>query len=132
MAAPTYGTDLQTVNLAEATTGWAALGGGGAGLSASPDIAVEGTNCVDKQITAAEKGQVFDNGTGITNGANNHFFIWIACTTPGLIDTYINRGLTAVIGSSTSAYVQFHLTGSDEFKLAQSFKCWPIRYERPR
>jgi hypothetical protein len=128
MAAPAYNTDLATVDLAETTTGWSALGGGAAGLSASPDIAVEGTNCVDKQITNAEKGQVFDNGSALTNGANNHFFIWIAMTTPGLLDTYINRGLSAVIGSSTSAYVQFHLTGSDEFKLAQAFKCWPIRY----
>lgn len=128
MAAPTYGTDLTTVNLAESTTGWSAWGGGGAGLSASPDLALEGTNCVDKQITNAEKGQFHDNGSGYSPGTNDHFFIWLFCGTPGLIDTKANRGMMAVIGSSTSAYVKFHLTGSDVFDNTEVAKCWPIRY----
>lgn len=128
MAAPSYSTDLADITLAESTTGWSALGGGASGLSASPDIAVEGTNCVDKQITNAEKGQVYDNGSTITPGSLEHFFIWVAITTPGLINTYANRGLAAIIGTSTSAYNAFHLTGSDRFRLEEAFFCWPIRY----
>ena len=128
MAAPSYATNLADITTAESTTNWSALGGGASGLSASPDIAVQGTNCVDKQVTSAEKGQVFDNGATITPGSAEHFYIWIAITTPGLIDTYANRGLTAVLGTSTTAYNKFHLTGSDQFRLAESFYCWPIRY----
>lgn len=127
MVAPSYATNLTNITLAENTTGWSALGGGGAGLSASPDIAVEGTNAVDKQITNAEKGQEF-SFTAVTPGANEHFYVWIANTTPGLINTLANRGLAMVAGNSNANLMQFHLTGSDVFKLEEAFYCWVIRY----
>jgi hypothetical protein len=129
VAAPAYATDLADINLAETTTGWAALGGGASGLSASPDIAMQGPNCIDKQITNSEKGQVFNNGSGITPGADEHFFIWAFMSTPGLAATLVNRGLAAVIGSATTAYVQFHVEGSDTYgAVGRVGKCYPIRY----
>jgi hypothetical protein len=128
MAAPSYATNLTDITLAESTTSWSALGGGASGLSASPDIAVEGTNCVDKQVTNAEKGQMYDYGSTITMGSADHVYIWISITTPGLVDTYANRGLAATIGTGTGARNTFHLTGSDRFKLAEAFACWPVRY----
>ena len=51
MAAGTYSTDLTDITLCEATTGFSALGGGGAGLGAGVDFAIQGTNAVDKQVS---------------------------------------------------------------------------------
>lgn len=127
MVAASYGTDLATIDLCEATTNFSAFGGGASGLSASPDIAMEGTNCVDKQVTNADKGMM-SNITGITLGADDHIYVWISATTPGLLDTYTLNGHYAAIGTGTGAFVKFHLTGSDEFTYDQAFKCWPIRY----
>ena len=129
MAAPAYATNLVDITTAESTTGWSAYGGGASGLSASPDLSVQGTNAVDKQITNAEKGQYYDNGSTITPGSGEHFLIWQFNSTPGLIDTSANRGQHAFIGTSASNYVQFHLTGSDVFALSEIARCWPIRYQ---
>lgn len=129
MAAPSYSTNLVDITTAETTTGWSAFGGGGAGLSASPDLAVQGTNAVDKQVTNSEKGQYFDNGATITPGADEHFYIWGFMSTPGLLDTKTNRGLAAYMSTGGgSDYVQFHLTGSNVFQLSEVVRPWVIRY----
>lgn len=129
MAAPAYTTDLFTITDAESVTGWAALGGGGAGIAPGPDLSMQGTNCIDKQITAAEKGMVYNNGATITQGTDTHFYVWIFLATPGLADTLQNRGLSVVAGTSTTAYVQFHVEGSDTYgAVGRVGKCYPIRY----
>ena len=76
MAAPNYTTDLTDINLAENTTNYVAYGGGGAGLAAGADYAMQGINCVDKQVTSAEKGILYNNTAGITMTAGDHTFIW--------------------------------------------------------
>lgn len=129
MAAPTYATDLANITLAEATTGFTALGGGASGLAIGPDLAMQGTNCVDKAVSASEKGHIYDNGTTITPGASEHFFVWLALGTPGLANTLANRGITVAIGTSTTAYNQFHVGGSDTLgATARVGRCYPIRY----
>jgi len=129
MAAPTYDKDLVDITTAESTTGWSALGGGASGLSASPDLSMQGTNCVDKQITAAEKGQIFDWGARITPGASEHFFVWAFVGTPGLTATIANRGLAIVAGTATNAYVQFHVEGNLTYGAGGRVgKCYAIRY----
>lgn len=130
MAVPVYSTDLSTrlITDAETTTGWAALGGGASGLSASPDLSMQGTNCVDKNITAAEKGQVFDSG-GTTIGAGEHIFTWLYVATPGLTALLASRGVSVVIGSATNAYVQYHVEGSDTYGAAGRVgKCYVVDY----
>ena len=99
MAAPSYTEDLTDITLAESITGWGALGGGAAGIAIGPDFAMQDTNCVDKQITAAEKGHYFDNGAGVTPGANTHFFVWVFLATPGIAASLANRGLTIIAGT---------------------------------
>jgi len=129
MAAPSYTEDLTDITLAENTTGWSALGGGASGLAAGPDFAMEGTNCVDKQVTASEKGQVFAAGAGIAPGANTHFFVWAFLATPGLANTLANRGLAIIIGTGLAAYNAFHVEGSNTYGAAGRVgKCYPIRY----
>jgi hypothetical protein len=127
--AATYTTDLTPITLAESTTGWAALGGGAAGLGVGVDFAMEGTYCVDKQITASEKGQVYNNGSTITPGVNTHFFVWVFLATPGLANTLANRGLSVVLGTATTAYVQFHVEGSNTYgATGRVGKCYAVRY----
>lgn len=113
MVAATYTSDLTDIFLWESTTGVSAFGGGAAGLGASPDYAIEGTNAVDKQVSAAEKGFLYDNVSNFTIGADDHFYIWINLAVYGLADTRNNRGITACIGDDTSNFVQFHVNGSD-------------------
>ena len=130
MAAPSYTEDLTDIiaNITS-TTGWSALGGGGAGLGVGADFAMQGSNAVDKQITAAEKGMVYDNGASITNATGIHFYTWIFLATPGLADTLALRGLTMVAGTTTGAYVQFHVEGNDTYGAAgRVARCYPIRY----
>lgn len=113
MTLATYTSDLTDIYLFEATTSVGAYGGGGAGLSASPDLAIEGTNCVDKQVSNAEKGFLRDNTSNFTIGADDHFYIWVVASTPGLNDTRNNRGVVVAIGDDTSNFVKFHVDGSD-------------------
>jgi len=129
MAVPSYTEDLTDIDLAESTLGWVAYGGGGAGLSASPDFSMQGTNCLDKQITNADKGTMFDNGSGITLGAGDHVFIWHFCATPGLTDTLANKGASVLVGSGTGAYCQYHVEGNNTYGASgRVARCYPIDY----
>lgn len=117
MAAASYVSDLTDIFLFESTTGVSAYGGGGAGLGTGADFAMEGTLAVDKQITSADKGIMYDNGTNFTIGADDHFFVWILGATPGLCDTRDNHGISACIGDGTTAFVKFHVNGGDTLPL---------------
>ena len=128
MAAPTYAEDLTDITLSETTTGWSAYGGGASGLSASPDLAIQGTNCVDKQITNADKGQYFDSG-GTSIAAGDHVWIWHFCGTPGLTDTIALKGASVLIGTGGTAYCQYHVEGSDTYGASgRVARCYPIDY----
>ena len=127
MTAATYTSDLTDIFLFETTTGISAYGGGGAGLGAAPDFAMEGTNAVDKQVKAADKGMLFDSGSSFTIGTNDHFFIWIMGATPGLNDTRDNGGIVVGIGDSTSDFVKFHVDGSDTLPLGGG-KVYALRF----
>lgn len=127
MAVPTYSTDLTDIDLAETVTGYVAYGGGGAGLGAGADFSMQGSNCVDKQVTAAEKGILFDNGVGITMTAGDHTFIWQYTATAGVTDTLVNRGVVVNIGSGSGAFVKYHVEGSDTFGAGgRVAKCYAV------
>jgi hypothetical protein len=113
MVAATYTSDLTDIYMFESTTGVGAYGGGASGLGASPDYAIEGTNAVDKQIDNAEKGFLYDAVTAFSIGPNDHFFIWANLAVYGLANTRDLRGIVVNIGDSTTAFVKFHVAGSD-------------------
>lgn len=127
MTVATYTSDLTDIFLFESTTSVSAYGGGASGLGASPDYAVEGTNAVDKQIDAAEKGFLYDNVSNFTIGADDHFFIWVNLAVYGLADTRNNRGIVANIGDDTSNFVKFHVAGNDTLPLGGA-NPYPIRF----
>lgn len=129
MAAPSYTEDLTDVTLAESTTGWTAYGGGASGLGVGPDLSMEGTNCVDKQVSNADKGQYFDNGSGITLGTGDHVFVWVFNSTPGITATWQNKGTSVFIGTGSTAYCQYHMDGSDTYgAIARVARCYVVDY----
>lgn len=129
MAAPSYTEDLTDVTLAETTTGWSAYGGGASGLAQNPDSSMQGTYGVGKQITSADKGMYYDNGSGITLGTGAHVYVWLFCTTPGLTDTIQNKGTSIYIGTTSANYCQYHVEGNDTYGAAGRVgKCYPINY----
>lgn len=129
MAAPSYTEDLTDITLSEDITNWTALGGGASGLGAGADFSMQGTNCVDKAVSASEKGQIFNFGSTITPAANTHFFVWVFLATPGLASTLALRGLAIILGTATTAYNAFHVEGSDTYGgEGRVGICYPIRY----
>ena len=130
MAVPVYNTDLTDITTAESTTGWSAYGGGSSGLSASPDLSMQGSNCVDKSVTNADKGQYF-SGSAVTLGTSpqDHVFIWHFCATPGLTDTLAQKGASVMIGTGSTANCKYHIQGNDTYGAAGRVgRCYPIDY----
>jgi|GEM_PF-2583187 len=129
MALADYATDLVDIDTGEAetTTGYVAYGGGGAGLGAGADFAMQKVNCIDKQITAAEKGILFNNGAGLTVPLGDHIFIWHFTATPGVCDSLINRGAVVCIGQSTTNFCKYHVEGKETFGAGGRVgKCYPV------
>jgi hypothetical protein len=129
MTAPTYSEDLEDITLAEIVTGWAAYGGGAAGLGTGADLSFQGNLAVDKAVSSADKGQYFDNGSGITLPAGAHVFVWLANGTPGISDILANKGASILIGTSGTAYCQYHVEGNDTYGAAGRIaRCYPVDY----
>ncbi len=126
MAAPVYATDLTDINLAESTTGWSALGGGGAGLTVEPDFFIQGSNCIAKQIKNELKGHHYNNGS-TAQGADDHVYTWIYVSTPGTTNLLTNGGLRVTIGTSDTARKEYYVAGNNTY-FRGGWVCYPIRY----
>jgi hypothetical protein len=113
MAAPAYTTDLADITTAETLTGWAALGGGQAGLSDETDYYIQGNQCVSKSgFTADLKGIIFDGGT-VTVAAGDAIYSWAKQNNRNLMDTQALGGTQFVVGDSASVYDHFYVDGND-------------------
>lgn len=99
MTAATYTSDLTDIFLFESTSNCGAWGGGGAAMTARVDLAMEGTNAVDKSVGATfgvTKGFGYENSSNFTIGSSDHFIVWVTCTTPGICHSD-----TIIIGDDT-------------------------------
>jgi len=132
MPAPTYDHDLTTVTNSTDTTGWAAVGGGGAGLAADPDFAMQGSTTITKQVSGAggaNKGMLYDNGSSIDLDADDHVWVWIFTATPGVTDTIENEGVVLAAGLDDANYNAFHVDGQDTFGAqGRVGKCYVVDY----
>lgn len=128
MAAPSYTEDLTDITLAETTTGWARVGvAGNPGVGA--DFAMQGTLCVDKQVSNGDGGLQFNNGSAITLNAGDHIWTWLFAATPGITATIQNKGAFILIGSGAAAYCQYHVAGNDTLGAAgRVARCYPVDY----
>ena len=113
MVAPVYTTDLALITDAETTTGWSALGTGGAGLNDETDYYIEGNQCVSKNgWTGAIKGMIFSAGaTTITT--NDAVFVWSKQNNRNLLNSQAAGGVQVLIGSNSNAFDQFYVDGND-------------------
>lgn len=125
MAAPVYASDLaDVITEPTATTGWTALGGGAAGLNAEQDYFVQGSYCLSKNAwAAAAKGQIYNNGSGITVASGDAVWVWMTHHTPAALATETAGGMQLLIGSGTSAYYQWYMRGSDTIEYGAPWVC---------
>lgn len=136
MAVPTYSEDLTDITLAESTSDggtWAALqASGGAGIAAGIDFAMQGTNCIDKQVTGgsgANKGQGVVATGGVTFGADDHVYTWLYVATSGITNSLASEGVCVSIGTDATDYISFHVDGNDTYGSGGRVgKCYPVRY----
>jgi hypothetical protein len=136
MALTVTASGLANVTTAESTTDWSLIGSGG-GVALEPDFFAQGSNCISVGVsgTNKKKGGLFDYGTsaGVTldfsaTGGNENelIYIWIRCSTPGLIKTIANGGCGIQVGDGTN-YSEFHVGGSDfGFPDTRGFICFVI------
>lgn len=116
MAIATYSTDMQDILLDfPNTTGWTALGGGPAGLSApETDAYIQGSNSISKAAWAgATRGMIYNTGAGQAVPSGSAFYMWIYYMAPNALDTEANGGVRMLVGSSATAYRHWYIKGSD-------------------
>ena len=116
MAAPSYTTDLTTINVVDTaggTTNWTALGGGAAGLNSETDYYIQGDGCLSKNgFTANTRGMIYSAGA-TTIASGDAVFMWARQANRNLLDTKANGGGQLLIGDGTASYDQFYVDGSD-------------------
>jgi hypothetical protein len=118
MAAGTYTTDLTLINLAETNTDWNDINqaGGGGANEAAGDFAIQGNNAISRQVSNTRRGVLYDFGSTITLGADDHIYTWVVSATPGITDIKSAGGIRVSIGTSIAgagAWYDFYVNGSD-------------------
>ena len=129
----TVTTDLTRITDAEAldpTPGiWVSIGAGGAGAQAlEPDFFAQNANCISRGVSGAAtvKGMWFNLESTI-DLTNKLLYIWMRCSTPGLIDTRANSGMTIrVAGSNVANYHEWAVDGSDTILGTDGWKCYVL------
>ncbi|RLA60693.1 MAG: hypothetical protein DRQ89_12475 [Epsilonproteobacteria bacterium] len=133
MAAPAYSEDLTDIDLAESGSTGVAVnysGGGGAAPAFGADLGMQGGGCWDRQVSAHERGVVFNQSPGAGAVATGvHIFQWGFVATPGITDNLATRGAYLICGTGTNATVQFHVEGNDTYGAAGRVgRCYSYRY----
>lgn len=118
MAAPSYTTDLITLNDAQSTTNWSEPTGAAQGgiPVAETDYFIQNTGCISKTFNATGLGGVhYNNGAGITIPSDGAYLAWIYFAAPNAINTLANGGFRLSIGSGVGDIKQYYVLGSDTY-----------------
>jgi hypothetical protein len=118
VAAPSYTTDLATVNLADSATGWAELSGhtSGGAASAETDFYIQNTTCISQSTgtsTGTNAGMQYDYGSNITWSTGYCVFMWQIFLAPNAIDTWANGGMRIGVGSTSGNIRYWKAMGKD-------------------
>lgn len=131
MAAPAYSTNLTDITTAQATTGFTAVGGGGA-ITAETDYYIQDGTCVSKATSAtwdsvgtARGGALYNAGTGLTIPTDGAVLTWMYWWGPGVLATKANGGAEVNFGNSTTAYYGQYVSGSDDWEFG-GWRCYPV------
>lgn len=134
----TVATDLVRITDAEALDPapgiWVSIGAGGAGAQAlEPDFYAQAANCISRGVSGAAtvKGMWF-NLESTVDLTDKLLFIWMRTSTPGLIDTRANSGMTIrVAGANVANYHEWAVDGSDTILGTDGWKCYVIDVSLP-
>lgn len=104
---------------AEDKTNWTTTGG----ISAEQDetdIYIQNTQAVSSKASNKAGALIYDIGAGSEldfdvagSEEGQHVFIWLNCTTVGIVDTVDNGGLRIWLGTDLSNYAEWYILGSD-------------------
>jgi len=119
MAAPSYVSDLTTINDGSGTFTEPASAILGTLSNVDTDNFIQSTSCSSKSTGAsgapALAGIGFQASGAQTITSPNAFYCWVFVGGGGLIDTYANGGIRLLIGQDLSNYRYWYVDGSDYF-----------------
>ena len=118
MAAPSYNTDLQTVNLCEAVTGFVELSGHTTGGAPAVDneAYIQGSGCISQataQAVGTTAGMQFDYGSNISWTTGFVFLVWQLFAAPNNIAAWASGGMRFGVGSSAGNMKFWNALGKD-------------------
>lgn len=123
MAAPTYTTDLNTINLAEDTGTWSEMAdypGGGTIYSDEQDFLIQGSYCTSQLCTKAAttdlSSLVVDYGSDLAGSFTNGVtcaFMWHVFLPANAIDTFANGGLRFIVAADVADGNAWKVAGND-------------------
>lgn len=113
---------MTVLDACEVITDWSNTPSGGGGWSAGTTNVIEGTNALERKMTAQVKGAWHDLGVGneldfTVSGTHEdmHIWIWVAFSQPHYLDTLLNGGIRIRIGSTTSDFNDYYVEGNDTY-----------------
>jgi hypothetical protein len=131
MAAPTYATDLVDITTAETTTNFTAIGAGGA-ITAETDFFIQGAACISKATAATwdtggttRGGVIFNNAAGVTIPTDGAVMTWVYWWGPNVLSSKATGGAEIIIGSSTTAYNAWYVSGADDWEFG-GWRNYPV------
>ncbi|MGH0051770.1 MAG: hypothetical protein ACQ5SW_00070, partial [Sphaerochaetaceae bacterium] len=101
------------LNDAESSTGYANFVGGGPAPASEPQLKYQGANAVNRKVnsTTDRRGVEYSHGS-TTDMTGASFPLWLCKIKVGdAADLNSTYGIEAVIGSATSAYYSYNLSG---------------------
>jgi hypothetical protein len=131
MAAAVYSTNLTDLTLSQATTGFTAIGGGGA-IAAETDFYIQDGICVSKLTAAtwdsagtARGGVIYNSGAARTIPTDGAVMVWMYWWGPGVLATKANGGAEVIFGNLSTAYYSQYVSGSDDWEFG-GWRCYPV------
>lgn len=118
MTAPSYTTDLATINLCEAGASYLEFSGYtlGDGAAEETDWFLQGSASASDEAnakTGVGHSIGVDYGSNVTFSTGDCFFAWMQCQAGNAMDTYANGGYRVLMGSSISVFYGWYVGGSN-------------------
>jgi hypothetical protein len=122
MAAPSYTTDLLTINLAQDTGSWDELddwAGGGTIYTDETDYYIQGGNCSSQIATKTgaqdETSLIVDYGTDLSASFTSGIcvFLWHVFLPANALDTFVNGGTRLIVAADLTEFDAWKTGGKD-------------------
>lgn len=128
MTAASYTTNLTDISTGESTTGWAESGTPGWNSGGSPaqesDYFIQGSYCISATLKSGV-GTLLYTTTAQTFSTGYVLMAWMYGQCPNALGTYAQGGMRLVMGSSTTAFYAWAVSGSDKY-IYGGWICVPV------